>query len=66
MTAEERRQWIKVLLEKVLTIHKRGKHYARFGVSNTNGKMNTFVHVIKKWLGCGEKLRFFTDPHRKG
>ena len=58
MTAEERRQWIKVLLEKVLTIHKQGKHYARFGVSNTNGKMNTFVHVIKNGWAVGESYDF--------
>lgn len=27
MTAEERRKWIGVLLDKVLTIHEQGKHY---------------------------------------
>ena len=58
MTEEERRQWIKVLLEKVLTIHKQGKHYARFGVSNTNGKMNTFVHVIKNGWAVGKSYDF--------
>ena len=58
MTEEERRQWIKVLLEKVLTIHKRGKHYARFGVSNTDGKMNTFVHVIKNGWAVGKSYDF--------
>ena len=58
MTEEERRQWIKVLLEKVLMIHKQGKHYARFGVSNIIGKTAVFVHVIKK-AGLWGKVTIF-------
>ena len=58
MTAEERRQWIKVLLEKVLTIHKQGKHYARFGVSNIIGKTAVFVDVIKNGCAVGKSYDF--------
>ena len=58
MTAEERRQWIKVLMGKAMLIHKQGKHYARFGVSNTDGKMNTFVHVIKNGWAVGKSYDF--------
>lgn len=58
MTTEERREWIRILFEKVLTIHKQGKHYARFGVSNTDGKMNTFVHVIKNGWAVGKSYDF--------
>lgn len=58
MTAEERRKWIGVLLDKVLKIHEQGKHYARFGVSNTDGKMNSFVHVIKNGWAVGKSYDF--------
>lgn len=58
MTEEERRQWIKVLLEKVLMIHKQGKHYARFGVSNIIGKTAVFVHVIKNGWAVGKSYNF--------
>ena len=43
MTAEERRKWIGVLLDKVLTIHEQGKHYASLEINNVDD--STFVSV---------------------
>ena len=43
MTAEERRKWIGVLLNKVLTIHEQGKHYASLEINNVDD--STFVSV---------------------
>lgn len=47
MTAEERRQWIKVLMGKAMLIHEQGKHYVRIAVSNISGKTAVFVHAMK-------------------
>lgn len=58
MTAEERRQWIKVLLGKAMLIHEQGKHYVRITVSNINGKTAVFVHVIKNGWAVGKSYDF--------
>lgn len=47
MTAEERRKWIDVLLDRVLKIHEQGKHHVKISVSNINGKKAVFVHAMK-------------------
>ena len=53
MTAEERRQWIKVLLDKVLKIHEQGKHYVKISISNISGKTVVFVHAMKNGYVTG-------------
>lgn len=58
MTAEERRQWIKVLLGKAMLIHEQGKHYVRITVSNISGKTAVFVHVIKNGWAVGKSYDF--------
>ena len=47
MTAEERRKWMDVLLDRVLKIHEQGKHHVKISVSNISGKTAVFVHAMK-------------------
>lgn len=58
MTAEERRQWIKVLLDKVLKIHEQGKHYVKISISNISGTTVVFVHAIKNGYVPGRDYTF--------
>ena len=47
MTAEERRKWIGVLLDKVLTIHEQGKHYVSLDINNLDYSIMVTVTAIK-------------------
>ena len=47
MTAEERRKWIGVLLDKVLTIHEQGKHYVGLDINNVDDSIMVTVTAIK-------------------
>lgn len=58
MTAEERRQWIKVLMGKAMLIHEQGKHYVRIAVSNISGKTAVFVHGMKNGWAVGKSYDF--------
>lgn len=58
MTAEERRKWIKVLLDKVLKIHEQGKHYVKISISNISGKTVVFVHAMKNGYVPGRDYTF--------
>lgn len=66
MTEEKRRQWIKVLLEKVLTIHKQGKHYASVDIDNVNGSTLIGVTAMKNGWEVSKEYDFYapciTDP----
>ncbi len=59
MTAEERRQWIKVLFEKVLIIHEKGKHYASVEIDNTGGLVMVTVTAMKNGFDKGKKYDFY-------
>ena len=47
MTEEERRKWIGVLLDKVLTIHEQGKHYVSLDINNLDYSIMVTVTAIK-------------------
>lgn len=58
MTAEERKQWIKVLMGKAMLIHEQGKHYVGITVSNITGKTAVFVHGMKNGWAVGKSYDF--------
>ena len=58
MTAEERRKWIGVLLDKVLTIHEQGKHYVSLDINNLDYSIMVTVTAIKHGWGANRGYDF--------
>ena len=61
MTAEERRKWIGVLLDKVLTIHEQGKHYVSLDINNLDYSIMVTVTAIKHGWGANRGYDFYKD-----
>lgn len=59
MTAEERRKWIGVLLDKVLTIHEQGKHYVSLDINNLDYSIMVTVTAIKHGWGANRGYDFY-------
>ena len=59
MTAEERRKWIGVLLDKVLTIHEQGKHYVSLDINNLDYSIMVTVTAIKHGGGANRGYDFY-------
>ena len=59
MTAEERRKWIGVLLDKVLTIHEQGKHYVSLDINNLDYSIMVTVTAIKHGWGANRVYDFY-------
>lgn len=59
MTAEERREWIRILFEKVLTIHEQGKHYASVDICNVDGSTMVNVTAMKNGWDTNKKYDFY-------
>lgn len=59
MTAEEKREWIRILFEKVLTIHEQDKHYASVEISNTDGSTFVSVTAMEDGFAIGKKYDFY-------
>ena len=59
MTAEERRKWIGVLLDKVLTIHEQGKHYVSLDINNLDDSIMVTVTAIKHGWDAGRGYDFY-------
>ena len=60
MTAEERRKWIGVLLDKVLTIHEQGKHYVSLDINNLDYSIMVTVTAIKHGWGANRGISINT------
>lgn len=56
MTAEEKREWIRILFEKVLTIHEQGKHYASVEISNADGSTFVSVTAMEDGFAIGKSM----------
>ena len=66
MTTEEKREWIRILFEKVLIIHEKGKHYASVDINNVNGSTLIGVTAMKNEWEATKEYDFYapciTDP----
>lgn len=59
MTAEEKREWIRILFEKVLTIHEQGKHYASLEINNVDDSTFVSVTAMENGFAIGKKYDFY-------
>ena len=59
MTAEERRKWIGVLLDKLLTIHEQCKHYASLEINNFDDSTFVSVTAMENGFAIGKKYDFY-------
>lgn len=59
MTTEEKREWIRILFEKVLIIHEKGKHYASVEINNAGGSIMVTVTAMKNGLDIYKKYDFY-------
>lgn len=59
MTAEERRKWIGVLLDKVLTIHEQGKHYVSLDINNLDDSIMVTVTAMKHGWDANRRYDFY-------
>lgn len=59
MTAEETRQWIHALLDKTLTIHEQGKHYASVDICNVDGSTMVSVTAMKNGWDTNKEYDYY-------